>query len=348
MGCLFLLKEIFLTQGSNLSVFHLLHWQADSLRLVPSGKPHTTYMCVYMLRYADDTTLMTENEEELKSLLMKVKKDSEIVGLKLNIQKTKIMASSPITWWEIDGETVSDFIFCGSKITADGDCSHEIKRCLFLGRKVMTNLDSTFKSRDIALPTEVCLVKAMVFPVVMYGCESWTVKKAECWRIDAFELWCWRRLLRVPWTARRSNQSILKEISPGCLLEGLMLKLKLQYFGHFMWRVDSLEKTLMLGGTGGRRRRGRQRMKWLDSITDLTDMSLSEFRELVMNREAWCAVIHRVTKSQTWLSDWTELNWYYLYTIYVCIYTYIYISPFLLAQVENWRKDASYWFFATI
>src|SRR5574341_1882858 len=189
------------------------------------------------LRYADDTTLMAESEEELKSLLMKVKVESEKIGLKLNIQKTKIMASGPITSWEIDGETVetvSGFIFGGSKISADGDCSHEIKRRLLLGSKVMTNLDSTFKSRDIALPTKVRLVKAMVFPVVMYGCESWTVKKAECQRIDAFELWCWRRLLRVPWTARRSNQSILKEISPGCSLEGMMLKLKLQYFDHLM------------------------------------------------------------------------------------------------------------------
>ena len=209
------------------------------------------------VRYAEDTTLMAESEEELKSLLMK--EESEKVGLKLNIQKTKIMASGPIISWEIDGETVetvSDFIFLGSKITAEGDCSHEIKRRSFLGRKVMTNLDSILKSRDITLPTKVCLVKVMVFPVVMYGCESWTVKKAECRRTDAFELWCWRRLLRVPWTASRSNQSILKEISPGCSLEGLMLKLKLQYFGHLMQRVDSLEKTLILGGTGGRRRRG--------------------------------------------------------------------------------------------
>ena len=186
------------------------------------------------LKYADDTTLMAESEEQLKSLLMKVKEESEIVALKLNIQKMNIMASGPITSWEIDGETVSDFILGGSKITADGDCSCEIKRRLLLGRKVMTNLDSIFKSRDITLPTKVLLVKAMVFPVVMYGCGSWTVKKAKHQRIDAFELWCWRRLLRVPWTARRSNQSILKEISPGCSLEGLMLKLKLQYFGHLM------------------------------------------------------------------------------------------------------------------
>ena len=206
------------------------------------------------LTYADDTTLLAESEE-LKSLLMKVKEESEKVGLNLNIHKTKIMASDPITSWQIDVETVADFIFLGSKITTDGDYSHEIKRHLLLGRKVMTNLDSILKIRDITLPTKVRLVKVMVFPVVMYGCESWTIKKAEHWRIDAFELWCWRRLLRVPWTARKSNQSILK-ISPGCSSEGLMLKLKLQYFGHLMRRADSFEKTLMLGKIEGRMRRG--------------------------------------------------------------------------------------------
>ena len=207
---------------------------------------------------------MAESEEELKSLLMKVKEESQKVSLKLNIQKINIMASSPITSWQRDGEikeTVRDFICWGSKITVDGDCSHEIKRCLLLGRKAMANLDSMLKNRNITLPTKVHLVTAMVFPVVMYRCESWIIKKAEHQISDAFELWCWRRLLRVPWTARRSNKSILKEISPGCSLEGLMLKMKLQYIGHLMQRTDLMEKTLMQEKIEGRRRRGQQRMK---------------------------------------------------------------------------------------
>ena len=258
------------------------------------------------LRYADDTTLTAESEEELKRLLMRVKKESEIPGLKLNIEKTKIVASGPITLWQIEGEkleTVTDFLFLGSKITADGDSSHEIRRFLLLGRKAIINLDSILKSKDITLLTKVHIVKAMVFPVVMYGCERWTINKAECW-IDVFELWCWKRLLRVPWTARRSNQLILRKSTLNNSLEGLMLKR--QYFGHLMLGADSLKKTLMLGKIEGKRRRGQQRMRWLDGITDSVDVKLGELQEMVRDRETWRAPVHGVSKSRTQLSSWTS------------------------------------------
>ena len=253
---------------------------------------------------------MAESEDELKSFLMKVKEESEKVGLKLNIQKTKIMASGPITSWEIVGETVetmSDFIFLDSKITADGDCSHEIKRRLLLGRKVMTNIDNVLKSRDITLPTKVHLVKAMVFPMVMYGCESWTVKKAEHQRIDAFELWCWRRLLRVPWTVRRSKQSILKEISCGCSLEGMMLKLKLQYFGHFMWKVDSLERLWCWDGLGaGGEGDNTGWDGWMVSLTRWTWVWVNSGSWWWTGRPGML----RFMGSQRVGHDWaTELNW---------------------------------------
>ena len=225
------------------------------------------------------------------------------------------MESGPTTSWQRDGETmetVRDFVFLGSKITANGDGSHEIKTCFLHARKAITILNTILQIRDITLPTKVHLVKAMVFPVVMYGCESWTIKEAEHWRIDSFELWCWKRLLRVPWTARRSNQLVLKGVNLEYSLKGLMLKLKLQYFGHLMWRTDSLHKTLMLGKIEGRRRRWRQRMRSLDGITISIDMSFSQLQELVIDREVWCFAVHLVAKSQTWLCDLTEVNWKHL------------------------------------
>ena len=246
------------------------------------------------------------------------------------------MVSGPITSWEIDGETVetvAEFILGGSKITGDGDCSHEIKGQLLLGRKVITNLDSIVKSRDITLPTKVRLVKAMVFPVVMYGHVIWTVKNAECWRIDASELWCWRRLLRVLWIARRSNQAILKEISPVCSLEGLMLKLKCQYFGHLMQRVNSLEKTLMLGGIA-RQEKKRTTEDEMAGWHHWLDGHLGELRELVMDREAWRATVHGVARSRTQLSNWTELNWWSHWHLLYC-FGFEFIHPFCVSCLEN-------------
>lgn len=258
------------------------------------------------LRYADDTTLMAESEEELKYLLLKVKEESTKAGLRLNIKKTKIMATKPITSWHIDGETVEvvpSFIYLGSKITADGDCSHEIKRRLLLGRKAMANLDNIFKSRDVTLRTKIRIVKAMVFPVAMYGSETWTVRKAERRRIDAFELWCWRKLLRVPWTAKRTNKSILQEINPGCSLEGQILRQKLKYFGHIMRSHLSLEKTLMLGKTAGTRRVGRQRMRWIDGIKEATALKLESLRKIAHDRKKWRTLVHGVTESRNRLND---------------------------------------------
>ncbi|XP_062814690.1 leucine-rich repeat-containing protein 4C isoform X2 [Anolis carolinensis] len=258
------------------------------------------------LRYADDTTLMAESEEELKSLITKVKEESAKAGLQLNIKKTKIMATTPIDNWQIEGENVevvTDFIFLGAKITADADCSQEIRWHLLLGRRAMANLDKIVKSRDITLAMKVRIVKAMVFPIVTYGCESWTIRKAERRKIDGFELWCWRKILRVPWTARRSNQSILQEIMPCCSLEGRILEAKLKYFGHIMRRQEKLEKITMLGKMEGKRKRGRPRARWMDGILEMTGLTLKELGAVTANRELWCGLVHEVTKSRRRLND---------------------------------------------
>ncbi|CAF2089884.1 unnamed protein product [Rotaria magnacalcarata] len=258
------------------------------------------------LRYADDTTFMAENEDDLKTLLMKVKEESAKAGLLLNIKKTKIVSTGTVNMIQIDGEeieVVPDFIFLGSKIHRDGDCSNEIKRRLLLGRKAMMNLEKILKCRDITLSTKVRIANAMVFPVVTYGCESWTIKKADRRKIDAFELWCRRKLLRTPWAARRTNRSILDVVKPDFSLEALIMKLKLKYFGHIMRRQDSLEKTLMLGKLEGNRKRGRQKIRWLDTITDVMDTNLQELKEMVTDRQAWRNSVYRVTKSRTRLND---------------------------------------------
>ncbi|XP_062824414.1 uncharacterized protein LOC134295527 [Anolis carolinensis] len=252
------------------------------------------------LRDVDDTTLMAESEEELRSLITKVKEESAKAGLQLNIKKTKIMATTPIDNWQIEGENVeamTDFIFLGAKITADADCSQEIRRRLLLGRRAMANLDKIVKSRDITLATKVCLVKAMVFPIVIYGCESWIIRKAEQRKIDAFELWCWKKILRVPWTTRRSDQSILQEIMPGCSLEGRILEAKMKFFGHIMRRQESLEKIMMLGEMEGKRKRGRPRA-WMNGILEVTGLTLKERGVVTAYRELWHGLVHEVTKSR--------------------------------------------------
>uniref|UniRef100_A0A803SNW1 ribonuclease H n=1 Tax=Anolis carolinensis TaxID=28377 RepID=A0A803SNW1_ANOCA len=252
------------------------------------------------LRYADDTTLMAESEEELRSLITKVKEESAKAGLQLNIKKTKIMATRLTDNWQIEGENmeaVADFIFLGAKITADADCSQEIRRRLLLGRRAMANLDKIVKSKDITLAMKVHIVKAMVFPVITYGCKSWIIRKAEQRKIDAFELWCWRKILRAPWTARRSNQSILQEIMPSCSLEGRILEAKMKYFGHIMRRQESLEKIMMLGKTEGKRKRGRPRARWMDGIREVTGLTLKELGAATADRKLWCGLVHEVTKS---------------------------------------------------